>query len=119
LIQIMSDSIQQGEELPIAWNGTVRIPQEVQPAILGANHQIRVSVTIPVYRSRTRIMPCETAAGDRALIHELPGALAGGNILPEVDVFAVEHQVEPAIAVPVGEAELASPTPPRGSGIEP
>ena len=42
-----------------------------------------------------------------------------GDLAEEVDVAAVDQEVEPAVAVPVGQAELAAAALAGAAGVEP
>jgi hypothetical protein len=98
-----------------------RVLEIVEVSVPGADEEVRCAIPVPVDDGGGGIVSGEDAGIERPLVaeEEEPPPQAVGDLAEQVDVAAVDREVELAIAVPVGQAELASTAPHGPVGIEP
>ncbi len=93
---------------------------EVNSPILRADDQVRDTVAVEVDDRRAGRVSGQRAVGERSLVVEGDGSvLVLADVAQEVHVTAVDEQVEIAVAVPVGQAQLAATGTAGAVGVEP
>ena len=81
----------------------------VEKAVLRTDEKIVDSVIVKVAGARAGGVPSQQFAGEIAALRKAPAAVFCTCLTPEDDVFRVHYEVGLAVAVPVGNAELAPP----------
>lgn len=85
-----------------------RVLQVVEVAVFGGDEQVGDSVLVPVDDGGACGVAGELVTGDGAFVLEAEGPVGFADVAHEVDVAAVDENVDAPVAVPIGHGELAS-----------
>src|SRR3954468_12027330 len=93
----------------------------IEVPILGADEEVGRAVAVPVDDGGRGVVPGEDARVEHPQVAEEEGLppFPAVDLAEEVGVAAVDEQVEAAVAVPIGQAELPSTARAGASVVEP
>ena len=97
---------------------TAWIRQVIQQAIFTTDEQIPDAIAIPIDRRRACGVARQSTIIERTLVLERHVTVLLADVAQKRDVDTVHEQVAFAIAIPIDDAQLATPTPARDSIVE-
>lgn len=95
------------------------IGEKIEPSVLGATEKIGDVIAVEVDHRGADIMALDIFLRERPDLSHDPVAIAELDLLQKVGVGRVDEQIEAAVAVPIGDAELAAAAAAGGLGTEP